>query len=224
MARVLPRRRLRSVAVAVSLLMAVEAAVVVSTSGHAVALSEKAASKGAEAAEPPKELGPATADSESAARSWSCTPKGWDVWTAGQAGTGTHWTNQPSWGSKQATSTQTKGFSSACNDGWVNADVTAMVKSWAANGNGSNHLGLRASDEGDAYGWKRFNSGNAASRTPYLSVTYNSIPGVPTLVAPAHQAATNDTTPALSAKAIDGDGGQVRLDYEVRRKREGESR
>ncbi|WP_326706062.1 DNRLRE domain-containing protein [Streptomyces cyaneofuscatus] len=147
--------------------------------------------------------------------SWSCTPKGWDVWTAGQAGTGTRWTNQPSWGSKQATSTQTKGFSSACNDGWVNADVTAMAKSWAANGNGSNHLGLRASDEGDPYGWKRFNSGNAASRTPYLSVTYNSIPGVPTLVAPAHQAATNDTTPTLSAKAIDGDGGQVRLDHEV---------
>ncbi|MEV4880137.1 DNRLRE domain-containing protein [Streptomyces cyaneofuscatus] len=147
--------------------------------------------------------------------SWSCTPKGWDVWTANQAGTGTRWTSQPSWGSKQATSTQTKGFSSACNDGWVNADVTAMVKSWAGNGNGSNHLGLRASDEGDPYGWKRFNSGNAASKTPYLSVTYNSIPGVPTLVAPANQAATNDTTPTLSAKAIDGDGGQVRLDYEV---------
>lgn len=147
--------------------------------------------------------------------SWSCTPKGWDVWTAGQAGTATRWTHQPSWGSKQATSTQTKGFSSACNDGWVNADVTTMVKSWAANGNSSNHLGLRASDEGDPYGWKRFNSGNAASRTPYLSVTYNSVPGVPTLVAPAGQAATNDTTPTLSAKATDGDGGQVRLDYEV---------
>ncbi|MGV9628847.1 DNRLRE domain-containing protein [Streptomyces sp. NPDC003487] len=147
--------------------------------------------------------------------SWSCTAKGWDVWTTTHADTATRWTSQPTWGTKYATSTQTKGFSSACNDGWVNADVTSMVQSWASNGNGSNHLGLRASDETDPYGWKRFNSGNAASNTPYLSVTYNSIPGVPTLISPADKGATNDTTPTLSAKALDGDGSQVTLNYEV---------
>ncbi|MFE2267228.1 DNRLRE domain-containing protein [Streptomyces griseosporeus] len=147
--------------------------------------------------------------------SWSCTAKGWDVYSTGAASTSTRWTSQPTWGMKYATSTQTKGFSSSCNDGWVNADVTTLVKAWAANGNGSNHLGLQASDESDPYGWKRFNSGNAASNTPYLSVTYNSIPGVPTLISPADQGATNDTTPALSAKALDGDGSQVTLDYEV---------
>ncbi|MET9035290.1 DNRLRE domain-containing protein [Streptomyces mirabilis] len=147
--------------------------------------------------------------------SWSCTAKGWDVWTAGHAGTTTRWTAQPTWYTNYATSTQTKGFSSSCNDGWVNADVTSMVQSWASNGNGANHLGLRASDESDPYGWKRFNSGNAASNTPYLSATYNSIPGVPTLISPADKGATNDTTPTLSAKALDGDGSQVTLDYEV---------
>ncbi|MFE9171107.1 DNRLRE domain-containing protein [Streptomyces kebangsaanensis] len=147
--------------------------------------------------------------------SWSCTPKGWEVVSTGAAGTGTRWASQPAWGQTYATSTQTKGFSSSCNDGWVSADVTSLVKSWAANGNGSNHLGLRASDESDPYGWKRFNSGNAASNTPYLSVTYNSIPDVPTLMAPADKAATNVTAPALSVKALDGDGSQVKFDFEV---------
>ncbi|MFG2261183.1 DNRLRE domain-containing protein [Streptomyces mirabilis] len=147
--------------------------------------------------------------------SWSCTAKGWDVYSTGAASTSTRWTSQPSWGTKYATSTQTKGFSSSCNDGWVNADVTSLAKAWAANGNGTNHLGLQASDETDPYGWKRFNSGNAASNTPYLSVSYNSIPGVPTLISPADKGATNDTTPTLSAKALDGDGSQVTLDFEV---------
>ncbi|MEE1832318.1 DNRLRE domain-containing protein [Streptomyces sp. SP17KL33] len=147
--------------------------------------------------------------------SWSCTPKSWEVWSTGAASTASRWTSQPAWETKYATSTQTKGFSSACNDGWVSADVTALAKAWASGGNGTNHLGLRATDETDPYGWKRFNSGNAASNTPYLSVTYNSIPEQPTLVAPLSAAATNDTTPTLSAKALDGDGSQVTLDYEV---------
>ncbi|MFB6961860.1 DNRLRE domain-containing protein [Streptomyces sp. NPDC056309] len=147
--------------------------------------------------------------------SWSCTPKGWEVVSTGAASTSTRWTSQPTWGQVYATSTQTKGFSSSCNDGWVSADVTSLVKSWAGNGNGSNHLGLRASDESDPYGWKRFNSGNAASNTPYVSVTYNSIPDVPTLISPADKAATNVTTPTLSAKALDGDGSQVKFDFEV---------
>ena len=147
--------------------------------------------------------------------SWSCTPKAWEVWSTGQATTSTRWTAQPAWTTKYATSTQTKGYSSACNDGWVNADVTSLVNAWSSNGATTNHLGVRASDESDPYGWKRFNSGNAASGTPYLSVTYNSPPGVPTLIAPADQGATNVTTPALSAKALDGDGSQVLLDFEV---------
>ncbi|MFE7766838.1 DNRLRE domain-containing protein [Streptomyces sp. NPDC057438] len=147
--------------------------------------------------------------------SWSCTAKSWEVWSTGAASTSSRWSAQPSWGTKYATSTQTKGFSSACADGWVNADVTSLVKAWAAGGSATHHLGVRATDETDPYGWKRFHSGNAASNTPYLSVTYNSVPELPTLIAPLGAAATNDTTPTLSAKALDGDGSQVTLDYEV---------
>ncbi|CAM5445118.1 Sugar-binding protein OS=Streptomyces fumanus OX=67302 GN=GCM10018772_01110 PE=4 SV=1 [Streptomyces fumanus] len=85
--------------------------------------------------------------------SWSCTAKSWEVWSTQAASTSSRWTDQPTWGTQYATSTQTKGYSSACNDGWVSADVTTLAKSWAANGNGTNHLGLRATDESDPDGW-----------------------------------------------------------------------
>ncbi|MFF2122657.1 DNRLRE domain-containing protein [Kitasatospora sp. NPDC058184] len=147
--------------------------------------------------------------------SWSCTAKSWEVWDTGTATTATRWTAQPGWNKKWATSTATKGYSSSCNDGWVNQDITALVKAWAANGNTNNTLGIRATDESDPYGWKKFNSGNATSNTPYLSVTYNTPPGVSTLVSPADAALTNDATPTLSAKATDPDGGNIALDFEV---------
>ncbi|MFD7985211.1 DNRLRE domain-containing protein [Kitasatospora indigofera] len=147
--------------------------------------------------------------------SWSCTAKSWEVWDTGSATTSTRWTAQPGWNRKWATSTATKGYSSSCNDGWVNTDITSLVQAWAGNGNGSNTLGIRATDESDPYGWKKFNSGNASSNTPYLSVTYNTPPAVSTLLTPANAALTGDATPALSAKATDPDGGNVLLDFEV---------
>ncbi|MFE7562432.1 DNRLRE domain-containing protein [Kitasatospora sp. NPDC057500] len=147
--------------------------------------------------------------------SWSCTAKSWEVWDTGTATTASRWTAQPGWNKKWASSTTTKGFSSSCNDGWVNQDITALIKAWAANGNANNTLGIRATDESDPYGWKKFNSGNASANTPYLSVTYNTPPAVSTLLSPAGGAVTGDATPAFSAKATDPDGGNVVLDFEV---------
>ncbi|MBT2369384.1 DNRLRE domain-containing protein [Streptomyces sp. ISL-10] len=147
--------------------------------------------------------------------SWSCTAKSWEVWDTGSASTATRWTAQPGWNRKWATSTATKGFSSSCADGWVNQDITTLAAAWAGNGNGTNTLGIRATDEADPYGWKRFNSGNAASNTPYMSVTYNTKPGAATPVAPLSGAATNDTTPTITGKATDADGNTVQLTYEI---------
>ncbi|MFF2656461.1 DNRLRE domain-containing protein [Kitasatospora sp. NPDC058032] len=147
--------------------------------------------------------------------SWSCTAKSWEVWDTGTATTATRWTAQPGWNRKWATTTATKGYSSSCAAGWTNTDITSLVQAWAGNGNANNTLGIRATDETDPYGWKKFNSGNAASNTPYLSVTYNTAPAVSTLVSPANAAVTGDSTPTLSAKATDPDGGNIALDFEV---------
>ncbi|MGW7463823.1 DNRLRE domain-containing protein [Streptomyces xantholiticus] len=155
--------------------------------------------------------------------SWSCTPKSWEVWDTSMASTGTRWTAQPSWNNKWASSTSTKGYSSTCADGWVNTDITSLAAAWAANGNSSNAMGIRATDETDPNGWKRFNSGNAATNTPYVSVTYNSYPAKPTsqAISPSQVNAYNgkryvtSLTPQLSAKVSDADGGSVKAQFEV---------
>ncbi|MFE1230260.1 DNRLRE domain-containing protein [Streptomyces sp. NPDC058745] len=147
--------------------------------------------------------------------SWSCTAKSWEIWDVAPVSTSTRWTAQPTWFKKWASSTSTKGFSSSCADGWVSADMTAMGQYWAGAGVATATMGIRATDEADPYGWKRFNSGNAASNTPYMSVTYNTVPGVSTLVSPVPNFYSNDSTPAMSAKAIDGDGQALTLDIEI---------
>ncbi|MEU7510957.1 DNRLRE domain-containing protein [Streptomyces sp. NPDC042898] len=147
--------------------------------------------------------------------SWSCGARSWEVWDTSSATSAARWTAQPNWNKKWATSTATKGYSSSCADGWVNTDITSLAAAWAANGYGTNTLGIRATDETDEFAWKKFNSGNATSGTPYLSVTYNTRPGAAAPLSPLTGAATNDTTPTLSAKAVDADGNTVRLTFEV---------
>ncbi|MFK4191364.1 DNRLRE domain-containing protein [Streptomyces sp. NPDC033754] len=147
--------------------------------------------------------------------SWSCSARSWEVWDTSSASTGSRWTAQPNWNNKWATSTVTKGYSSSCADGWATTDITSLAAAWAGNGNGTNTLGIRATDESDEFAWKKFNSGNASSGTPYLSVTYNTRPGAAAPLSPLTGTATNDTTPTLSAKATDADGNTVRLTFEV---------
>ncbi|GAA2748482.1 DNRLRE domain-containing protein [Kitasatospora cinereorecta] len=147
--------------------------------------------------------------------SWSCSARSWEVWDTGTATTATRWTAQPGWNHKWATTTQTKGYSSTCADGWTNTDITSLAQAWAGNGNANNTLGIRATDETDEYAWKKFNSGNAASNTPYLSVTYNTKPNAATALSPLSGAVTNDATPTLTGKATDPDGNTVQLTYEI---------
>ncbi|MFD8972897.1 DNRLRE domain-containing protein [Streptomyces sp. NPDC059593] len=153
--------------------------------------------------------------------SWSCTPSSWEVWDTSHASTGSRWTAQPNWNNKWATSTATKGFSSACADGWVTQDIKNLAVAWAANGNGSNAMGIKATSESDPYSWKRFNSGNAASNTPYASVTYNTTPvaGNPMTVTPGRAGAgknwTTSATPTLSYTASDPETPFLRSMYEL---------
>ncbi|MFE4620243.1 DNRLRE domain-containing protein [Streptomyces sp. NPDC056747] len=147
--------------------------------------------------------------------SWSCTPNSWEVWDTSYASAGSRWTAQPSWNGKWANATATKGFSSSCADGWVSQDLKNLAVAWAANGNATNAMGIRATDESDPYSWKRFNSGNAATNTPYVSVTYNTKPNLVTPVSPLSGTATNDTTPTITGKSTDPDGNTVQITYEI---------
>ncbi|MFI6810863.1 DNRLRE domain-containing protein [Nonomuraea sp. NPDC050328] len=153
--------------------------------------------------------------------SWSCEARSWEVWSANQATTASRYPG-PTMAAKYATSSQTKGHSSGCADGWVGANVTSLVQHWADQGWSESGMGLRASNESDPYSWKRFNSGNATSHVPYISVTYNSYPTKPQSVwVSPHTVAgttmwTTTTTPQLRAHVGDQDGGNVRGRFEIR--------
>ncbi|MER7754976.1 DNRLRE domain-containing protein [Kitasatospora sp. NPDC097643] len=155
--------------------------------------------------------------------SWSCEPWSWEVWDTGLASTGTRWTNQPGWNKMWATSNTTTGNEAAgCGNAWVNQDVTSLVAAWSDNGYANNALGLRASTEGNAYSWKKFDS-SEGSNPPYLSVTYNTIPTAPPAVDvfPARQGNpryTSSATPTFQVLASDPDGGgRVGADFDLYR-------
>nr|BFD87200.1 hypothetical protein StreXyl84_66010 [Streptomyces sp. Xyl84] len=155
--------------------------------------------------------------------SWSCQARGWEVWATDPADTGTRWTEQPQWKQKFATSTETK--STTCNnDGYVSADITELAKVWASAKADTSSIGLRATDENDTYGWKRFYSGDAAEdRIPQLEVTYNYRPrnGVnlqagPPFVSDGGIYKVPTTTPTLRFSTEDANpDDQVRGTFEI---------
>ncbi|MFI1105419.1 DNRLRE domain-containing protein [Streptomyces melanogenes] len=105
--------------------------------------------------------------------SWSCEKRGWEVWAADPADTGSRWTRQPALKQKMATSTETR--STACgNAGWVSADVTELARTWASAKAATGSVALKAADESDTYAWKRFYSSEATEdKIPQLTVTFN---------------------------------------------------
>lgn len=156
-----------------------------------------------------------------ATHSWSCNTRYWEAWKVGSdVSSSTVWSNQPAWETQYAASNQTKGYSSSCPDGEVSINIKSMVQMWADNNLTTNRLGLMAANEGDEYGWKKFAS-SETSYDPYISITYNRVPGTsaaPTVapVASYNSALyTSDTTPAFTSKATDADGNTVKLTYEV---------
>ncbi|WP_246144205.1 RHS repeat-associated core domain-containing protein [Actinacidiphila oryziradicis] len=157
-----------------------------------------------------------------------CVQSAWELWESGESSSDTVWSNQPVWKSKYASTTQTKGYSSDCASpiaaGWVSIDPSTFLQYAGDNGYDVAYMGLRASDETDSSGWKRFYSANAAANVPYLSVTYNSypMPSAPT-VAPGVSSVsgstttlyTNTATPQLQAAVTDADGGNVMAQWNV---------
>lgn len=111
--------------------------------------------------------------------SYSCTPTEWQVWNASRVLGAITWDSQPTMGTKQASSTETKGHSAPCDDGWVTMDMTSLAKAWASDTATERGMALRAASETDSAGWKRFNSTNAATGKPTITVTVNTAPATP---------------------------------------------
>ncbi|MFD8409910.1 DNRLRE domain-containing protein [Streptomyces anulatus] len=153
-----------------------------------------------------------------------CSAQSWTVWDTSASSTASRWTNQPTWNQQYHTSTQTRGnpdCTSSQPDGWINADVDALVQTWASAKATRGHMGLRAANDGTA-AWKRVNSANNASNQPKLSVTYNYRPldGTAQQAGPPFRShndvwGVNTLTPTLRDKFEDADGDLVSGTFQV---------
>ncbi|HEU4426659.1 MAG TPA: LamG-like jellyroll fold domain-containing protein [Pilimelia sp.] len=153
--------------------------------------------------------------------SWSCTAAQWEAWRTDGAGTAARWNHQPTWREKDGTSTVTRGHPN-CADGWVSVSVQKTFQMSFTSHWSSATVGLKASTETHHNGWKRFLSSEAPSGNPYVELTYNRTPSVPTnqsidscYTACGSPAVVRSGTPTLTARVSDPDGGTLRLEFEV---------
>ncbi|WP_406003453.1 DNRLRE domain-containing protein [Streptomyces sp. NBC_00829] len=154
----------------------------------------------------------------------ACTAEPWEVWSTGKASTASRWTSQPAWTAKKAHSTETKGNAgcTAAPDGWINADVTALVQEWASAKNSTSGMGLRATSETLTAQWKRVNSANNASNPPKLVVDYNYRPrtGTKQEAGPPYSSyggayTVNTVTPTLRDTFVDSNGDKVNGTFQI---------
>ncbi|MCU7724009.1 DNRLRE domain-containing protein [Actinoplanes sp. KI2] len=154
--------------------------------------------------------------------SWSCTAMQWESWRVSNADTSNTWANQPSWIERAGLSTQTKGYS-GCSAGGVEISVKPIFQYVADTSSETMaKIGLKASSEGNHNSWKKFNSSEAASSRPYVELTYNHKPNVPTALAIdscytacSSPATVSSGTPTIKATFTDPDSSTMRAEFEV---------
>src|SRR5690606_38051932 len=155
--------------------------------------------------------------------SWSCSSRKVSAWLTGSISASSNWTNTNTssfWKQRMSTVNDSKGWGSACPAGNLAFDVTAGARSAASSKWSNINIGLRADDEKDEFGWKKFDANSAV-----LSTEYNTIPNVPSnldtipssggcdTVAPFTTIGNTDVT--LTAKVSDSDGGTVRAQFRL---------
>lgn len=157
----------------------------------------------------------------------SCNARVVDLFTTGGISSSTTWSNQPSWASSRTSyanvaygwSSGGIGGSSSCSTGGhaVGFNVLGPMASAAKAKSSTITLGLRADNETDWLGWKKFKA--AAT----LDVSYNSYPSTPTnltnssntvCATGSSRPTIGDLTPTLKAVGKDPDGGNVRMLFE----------
>ncbi|MFD7836189.1 FG-GAP-like repeat-containing protein [Streptomyces sp. NPDC059761] len=149
--------------------------------------------------------------------SWSCQNRPVELWQTGPISARTTWNKQPGKITKLATVDDAKGWSStSCPGGNLEFDATAKVRDAAAKNWPSLTLGLYAGDEGDTYGWKKFDA-----KTAVLETKYNHPPKTPSGLGtnPKTGCATGgligNTSISLHATVDDPDAGNLTARFQL---------
>jgi len=107
--------------------------------------------------------------------SGSCAQTGWLVWNTAPYTNPIWWDTAPALLSNDGYSTQTAGFSSACNDAWVSASVVPLFQRAADAGNPTVFMGLTSYNESNpSLSWKQVRSLQApvTSQIPVVRINY----------------------------------------------------
>jgi RHS repeat-associated protein len=157
---------------------------------------------------------------------YSCSPRNWELWWTDFASASTRANSQPAWHSRYGTSSSTLGYNASCATGWVGVDATGYMQAAAATSYNPLWvgIGLKAENESDTYGWKKFYASDAGTGIPTLWINYNHVPDVPSgpnvqpgVVAPDGVVWSSSRTPTLSATFTDPDGGALTAWYSLRK-------
>lgn len=84
--------------------------------------------------------------------SWSCSAREVRVYNAAPASTATRWTSQPTVWSLYGTLNVAKGYSTSCNDGWIDIPITSLLQYWSGVTAATGGILVRAASETDVYG------------------------------------------------------------------------
>jgi hypothetical protein len=147
----------------------------------------------------------------------SCTAKPVEAWHTGGISSSTTWGAQPTWASRNDTQTVAHGHDSACPAAGVGFNIASAMTSAAAGHWPSVTFGIKAGDESDQLGWKKF------SNTAAISVTYDHPPSTPTglITSPVTSCAAatptvvGDGNVSLYVPVFDPDGGTLGVQLQL---------
>jgi putative amidase-like protein/Big-like domain-containing protein len=152
--------------------------------------------------------------------SYSCTNSQADIYALTTAFSSPTWNSQPTYGAMYASRNVSLGYSSSCPAGQVSFSqngasgkvLADLVQKWADGTMDNNGVAVRADDESDSQGWKKYNSAENANNQPILTVNYNSFPATPTSLS-----SNLSGIPAVTLHGVfsDPDGGQGQVAYTV---------
>ena len=154
------------------------------------------------------------------ASSGSCTPKYFSVFGVPATASGTVWGNAPALTGSFVSQIASGGYNATCGAKYVSVDVVSLLGS-ADSVSGTIGFGVKATNETEILSKKRFNSSNAYSNKPYLTVTYNmppgaaSTPSVTGASASAGVLSVGSAKPELVSQAVDPDGNSVKLTFKT---------
>ncbi|MBZ6473893.1 FG-GAP-like repeat-containing protein [Streptomyces griseocarneus] len=150
--------------------------------------------------------------------SWSCNARPVELWHTGPISSSTTWNRQPSKLSKLDTVNAAKGWqgSTDCPAGNLEFNVKGKIRDAAAKRWSNVTFGMYASDEGDTFGWKKFDA-----KTATLEVKYNHPPNTPNKLGTNPRTSCDkggyigNTQVSLYATVDDPDAGNLTAQFQV---------